>query len=72
MMKTFMTTNLLFIFFLLIHSSSLHKNGLKINNASPKSINLDDVAKKGFEVISFENGYRGVFAKEDIKVFKKY
>jgi hypothetical protein len=72
MSKTFMTTNILFIYFLLTQSSLLNKNGLKVNIRSSKQIKLDDVAKKDLEIISFENGYRGAFANENIKVLKKF
>jgi hypothetical protein len=37
-------------------------------NAIKKVITIEDFAKKKMTVKSFDNGYRGVFADEDIKV----
>jgi hypothetical protein len=56
--------------FLLFHFCTLFVKSFKRRNynATKKVITIEDFAKKKMTVKSYDNGYRGVFADQDIKV----
>jgi hypothetical protein len=70
-MKANLLINLFVISFFLLSSKSLLNctHIFKQRSPSNKPLTLEDIAKKNIQLISFENGYRGVFAQEDINVF---
>jgi hypothetical protein len=56
--------------FFLFHFCTLFVKSFKRRNynATKKVITIEDFAQKKMSVKSFDNGYRGVFADEHIKV----
>jgi hypothetical protein len=70
MIKTHLLTNLsIIMLFLLSHNALLFcTHNFKNRSPSNKPLTLKDIVKKNIQIITYENGYRGIFAKEDIKV----